>query len=99
MVNSRNRLTSSLCGVLLGFSLCIPPAVLLLIIYGLCLTDPSRPDYYALKLHMMFHMPDPGLLTWLGIAGVFFGLSIAFIRGVRPLLKERKRGRDGMPFG
>jgi hypothetical protein len=81
-----NRWVSSLCGILLGCAFCIPPGLLLLLIYGLCLTDPSRPDYQATKLRMMFTMPDPGLLTWMGVTGVFLGLAMAIVEGIRPFL-------------
>jgi hypothetical protein len=58
-----NKWVSSLCGILLGCAFCIPPGLLLLVIYGLCLTDSSRPDYHIAKLRMMFELPDPGVMT------------------------------------
>lgn len=81
-----NRWVSSLCGVLLGIALCLPPASLLLIVYGLCLTNPSSPDYYTAKLRMMFWNTDAAFLTWPSVGVLFFGLSVAVIRGVRPFL-------------
>jgi hypothetical protein len=84
-----NRWVSSLCGILLGCAFCIPPGSLLLVIYGLCLTDPHRPDYHVAKLRMMFRMPDPGVLTWLAVGGVFLGWYMAVVGGIRPFLGRR----------
>ena len=81
-----NRWVSSLCGILLGLGLCIPPFFLLVLMYGLCLTDPSRPDYYTAKLWMMFWNTDLVLFTWPSVGMLLFGLSVAVIRGLRPFL-------------
>jgi len=81
-----NRWASSLCGILPGCAFCVPPSLLLLAIYGLHLTDPSRPDYHAAKLRMMFDMSESGFLTCVGVAGVLLGISLTIVGGIRPLL-------------
>jgi len=81
-----NRWMSSLCGILLGCAFCVPPSLLLLYIYGVCLIDPRRPDYHAAKLRVMFDMSESGFLTWIGVVGVLLGISLAIVGGMRPLL-------------
>jgi len=81
-----NRWVSSLCGILLGCAICLPPGLLLLLIYGLCLTNPAQSDYHTTKLRMMFRFPDPGIVTWMGVVGVFFGVWVIICRGVQPFL-------------
>lgn len=97
MATSLNRLVAGLFGFLLGISICIPSAVLLIVIYGLCLTDPSQPDYYAMKVSMMFRFPDPGVLTWPAAACLLVGLLIMLSGTIRPLLRKPpiRSGRDG----
>lgn len=85
-----SRGKESLFYILCGAGFALPPALLLLFIYGMCLTNPARPDYYSAKIRMLFSFPDPGVLTWLAISGVLFGISIAIVGVLRPFLRKRE---------
>ena len=71
------------------------PTILLLFIYGMCLTDPARPDYCEAKIRRMFRWPDPGVATWLGIGGVLFGIGIAVVGGWRASHKPQLAHEHG----
>ena len=88
----RNRWSARLLGIVQGFSLCIFPAFLLILSYGLCLTEPSSPDYYTAKLWMMFWNTELAFFTWPSAGVLLFGLFVAVVRRIRPFL-------DGPPTG
>lgn len=82
-----SKWAESVIRILLGGAIIFPPAVLLLTVYGLCLTDPNRPDYYEAKIRKMFLQPD-GFLTWPCVAVVLFGVGVAVVGGVWPFLRK-----------
>jgi hypothetical protein len=85
-----NRFARSLLYLLCGAGFVLPSSLLLLFIYGMCLMNPARPDYYAAKTRMMFSFPDPGALTWPAVGGVLLGICIAVGGGLRALLRNRE---------
>lgn len=87
-MRTMNRAWSSLLGILMGCGVSLPFCLLLLIVYGACLTDPFSPDYYVRKIEKMFRFPDPGILTYLGITGAVLGLLVALIGAIRPFIKR-----------
>jgi len=87
-----SKWAESILRILLGGAIIFPPALLLLIVYGLCLTDPSQPDYHEAKIRRMFSFPDPGFLTWPCAAVVLFGIGVAIVGGIRPFLRKPPGG-------
>jgi hypothetical protein len=80
----RSRAAAALLG---GVGLLLFSGFLLLWTYAWCLTDPSDPFYYFNKLRMMFNLPDPGVVTWLGLALFLDGLVLVvygIVNAVRP---------------
>lgn len=89
-MRSLSRLKASLFFILCGAGIALPPVLLLLVSYAVCLTDPARPDYYSRKIQRMFCFPDPGVLTWPALCGVLFGIGIAVIGGLRAFVRNRE---------
>ncbi len=89
-MRSFSRRANSMFHILCGAGIALPPALLLLFIYGMCLTDPTSPDYYQAKIQRMLHFPDPGKLTWPALCGTLFGIGVAVVGGLRPFFIREK---------
>ena len=70
----------SLYAALLGDVLAVFPALILLLIYGFCLTDPSR--------LVMFCCLDPGFWTWPLLAVILFGVGVAAVGAIWSFLQK-----------
>jgi hypothetical protein len=83
-----NRWAESVYYILRGAGIALPPSLLLLFIYGMCLTDSTRPDYMQMKNRVLFHPLGLSVLIWMAVGGMMFGIGIAVIGGLRPFLRE-----------
>ena len=88
---SENRLDLAASRLLRGLLLGIFSGPLLLWIYAWCMVDTTQPDWITNKLHMMFQMPDPGVVTVLALSGLACALLLMGSSGITLL-------RRGGPF-
>jgi hypothetical protein len=76
-----------------GFALLLLSGIVLSWVYAWCMTDSSDPDYYYMKLRMMFGFPDPGIGTWLGIA-LFLSGSALITYGIAKAVQRMRLPSD-----
>ena len=76
------------CAVMVGGGIALCAAVILLTLSGAPLLDSDWPDYHESKIWMTFFQLDATLATWACTAGVFLGIGVAVIGGVRPFLRK-----------
>src|SRR4051794_14986419 len=76
------------CGLLLGPFSCLA----LLWIYAWCMVDETQPDWISHKLHLMFQMPDPGLVTVFSLGGLAYAFLLV-ARSATTLLRQDGQGK------
>jgi hypothetical protein len=77
MQNYLRKWPGSLGFIFLGHGLSFLSGLLLLLVYGLCLTNPASPTYYTDKLPKMFDLrTGGGILAWPATGGFILGVLL-----------------------
>jgi hypothetical protein len=85
----RSESRSSFYFILGGGGLCLSAGFLLLIVYGMCLTNPSSPTYYLDKLPVMFDLGNGGgVIAWPASVTFLFEIALIGYGIVLPLLRS-----------